>query len=632
MLETDFLEQSKKIYIWINIGFYFLIGGVFFCVSCFSALAALPSSILPSQHHLLHPALKDGMHYTVVFKGITDPTLLALFQETSNLIALEKKPPSTLEGLRRRILDDLPRLVKVLESLGYYDGQIFPFLRGGLHVTMSGKYQVILEIFQGPQYLLNSFVVKADKAPPNVTALVENLNNLGIQLESPAHASTISNAEVKLISQLANIGYPFAKTRHRSITINEQTHTMDVTLELDIGPITYFGAVYVQGLKRLNPSYVFDDVPWTKGSVFSATKVDKLRRILMQSNLFASVEVTPQTTDAKNGELPIRVQVIENKRQYVGFGARYASSEGSSIKAFWGNRNLFGNGEKLDLTGQLGRIKSVVETTLTTPHFLRPDQSLITSLSGGVDRPEAYTKHGISALTQLSRQISETWTAGYGVAYGVSRVKTEGISQKYNLPSFPMDLSYSTINNILDPTHGIKAQWSLVPYPQILGGQTNFARVFLRQIFHQPLTAHDTAVFSGYVNLGFMPGGNRNLVPPDKLFYAGGSSSVRGYAYQMAGPLDSNNNPLGGASAFETGVELLTKISHDVGIATFVDAGTVYNKSYPTFSNALFWSVGGGLRYYTSIGPLRLDIAFPTKRRPGIDDPYQIYAGIGQSF
>lgn len=631
MLETAFLEQSKNTLFWMNISAYSLISFMFFLLP-FSIYGQKTYQVLPLERNLPHPALREGMHYTVIFKGITNPALLGLFKETSTLISLEKKPPQTLEGLRRRILEDLPRLMKVLESLGYYDGQIFPFLRGGLHVSMSGKYQIILEVFQGPQYYLNSFVINIPNIPPDVAMLTKNLDNFGIQIPCPAQAETITNSEIKLISKLSTIGYPFAKTQNRSITINEQTHAMDVILDLDLGPLTYFGAIYVEGLKNLNPSYVFDDVPWTKGDVFNTAKVDKFRRILMQSNIFTSVEVTPQTKPSKDGDLPIRVKVIENKRQYIGLGARYASSEGGSLKSFWGNRNLFGNGEKLDLTGQVGRIKSVAEATFTKPHFLRPDQSLITSVEGGVERPDAYTKHGIDALTQISRRIDESWTVGYGVGYGVSRVKTNGFSQPYNLPSFPIDLSYSTINNILDPTQGIKAQWSLVPYPQILGGQSNFARIFLRQLFHQPLTKHDTVVFSGYVNLGFMPGGNRNSVPPDKLFYAGGSGSVRGYAYQMAGPLDSNNNPLGGSSAFESGVELLTKITHDIGIATFVDAGTVYNRAYPTFSNALFWSVGGGVRYYTSIGPLRLDIAFPTKRRPGIDDPYQIYAGIGQSF
>lgn len=600
-------------------------------VLCFPFFSAEADG-LSSSSPLLHPSLREGMHYTVVFKGITDPNLLALFEETSTLIALEKKPPQTLEGLRRRIFEDLPRLIKVLESLGYYDGQIFPFLRGGLHVKMSGKYQIILEVFQGPQYHLNSFVIHGENIPPNVATLIGDLNNFGIELPSPAHAAIVTNAEVKVLSQLATIGYPFAKTGSRSITINEQTHAMDVDLELDLGPLTYFGPIYIEGLKNLHASYIFDDVPWTEGEVFNATKVDKLRRVLMQSNLFTSVEVTPQATPSKDGKLPVRIHVIENKRQYIGLGARYASSEGSSLKTFWGHRNLFGNGEKLDVTGQVGGIKSVAETTLTTPHFLRPDQSLITSLEGGVERPDAYTKRGMSALTQISRQLNENWKMGYGLAYGINRVKVNGFTDSYHLPSFPIDFSYSTINNILDPTHGVKAQWSLVPYPQILGGKANFARIFLRQLFHQPLAKHDSVVFSAYVNLGFMPGGNRNSVPPDKLFYAGGSSSVRGYGYQMAGPLDSNNNPLGGSSAFESGVELLTKISHDFGVATFVDAGTVYNRSYPTFSNTLFWSVGGGIRYYTSVGPLRFDIAFPTKRRAGIDDPYQIYAGIGQSF
>ncbi len=642
MQEIEFLGQSKASKGTSLVGKYFsacFLSGFFLFNTVLaqeiSSPPHLPSLIHPStllKNPLDHPALASGIHYTVDFKGISDPSLLSLLQEASQLLALEKRPPQSLEGLRRRIFEDIPHLMHVLESEGYYDGTVFPFLEGGLHVTLSGSFQVIFEIVLGTRYTLHSFEFKSHQTPPALIDLLSNIENLGIKLNQPTRTQNISEAVLLLISKLATHGYPFAKVSDQSIIIHEKSHTMDAKITLDLGPLSRFGSVSIEGLKNLQASYIQDEIPWTQGAFFDAHKIDILRTTLLQSNLFSSVDIISAKELNAQGELPILIRVIENKRSYIGAGLHYSTSEGGAVKAFWGNRNLLGDGDKLDIMGQTGKIKSVVEPTYTLPHFLRPDQTFVASIMGGSERPEAYYKRGISGLLQLKRTLSETWQASLGTEYSVSRLKREGTARDYHLPSLPFNITYSTLNSLLNPTTGVKADWSLVPYPKILGGSSNFARIFLRQLLHQPLDSDETMIFSTYLNLGLMPNGNRKSVPPDKLFYAGGGGSVRGYGYQLAGPVDAYKNPLGGTSAFESGVEILAKITQDIGIVSFVDAGTVYSKPTPTFSNPLFWGVGGGIRYYTSIGPIRFDIAFPIHRRPGIDAPFQIYAGIGQSF
>lgn len=590
----------------------------------YAALSKKPSS---------HPALKDGIHYDVLFKGLeNNPALLELFQETSQLVALEKSPPASLEGLRSRTFDDIPHLIKALESEGYYDGQIFPFLQGGLYVAVRGAFQVILEVALGTRYTFGFLKFLPSTPQPSLEDLFTNIQAFGIKLNQPARAEIISKAITTLISQLATRGYPFAEVKSQSIVVHEDTYTLDAETIIEIGPLARFGPVSIEGLKTLEESYILDEIPWEKSALFDAKKIDALRTALLESNLFTSVEILPHTILNSEGELPILIRVKENKRYYIGTGLHYSSSEGGAIKAFWGDRNLLGGGEKLNISAQKGRIRSDVETTYTIPHFLRKDQDLVTSLEGISEHPEAYKKNGVSSLFQVHRKINERWQSSLGFEYSLSRIKKSGLTETYNLPSLPFNVTYSTVNSILNPTKGFKGDWSFVPFPELLGGNSNFARISLKQLLHEPLDVDATSVFSTYMNVGLMPNGGRRSVPPDRLFYAGGGSSVRGYGYQLAGPLDSNNDPLGGASSFEAGVELLTKVSEEVGVVSFVDAGTVYKNPLPSFSTSLFWGVGGGVRYYTPVGPLRFDIAFPLRRRSGVDSAFQLYAGIGQSF
>jgi translocation and assembly module TamA len=121
-------------------------------------------------------------------------------------------------------------------------------------------------------------------------------------------------------------------------------------------------------------------------------------------------------------------------------------------------------------------------------------------------------------------------------------------------------------------------------------------------------------------------------VPASQRFYAGGGGSVRGYKYQSIGPLDSKNDPLGGRSLVELNAEARIKIIDQFGIVPFVDGGQVYDEVYPELTSGdLQWAAGLGLRYYSPVGPIRFDVAFPLNPR-GIDDPFQFYISIGQAF
>ena len=73
------------------------------------------------------------------------------------------------------------------------------------------------------------------------------------------------------------------------------------------------------------------------------------------------------------------------------------------------------------------------------------------------------------------------------------------------------------------------------------------------------------------------------------------------------------------------------KVTDTIGVVPFFDAGNAFASSFPDFSQHLFTAAGLGLRYYTSVGPIRLDVAFPLERHAGTG-PVAVYVSIGQSF
>ena len=142
----------------------------------------------------------------------------------------------------------------------------------------------------------------------------------------------------------------------------------------------------------------------------------------------------------------------------------------------------------------------------------------------------------------------------------------------------------------------------------------------------------DRLVLAGRVEGGAMLGASSlESIPASLRYFTGGAGSVRGYAYQAIGPRDREGDPLGGRSYQVVNLEARFKVTESIGIVPFVDGGMVYKDEVPRIIGDMDWGTGLGLRYYTPIGPVRLDVATPLHR---IDDdpPVQVYISIGQSF
>jgi len=115
-------------------------------------------------------------------------------------------------------------------------------------------------------------------------------------------------------------------------------------------------------------------------------------------------------------------------------------------------------------------------------------------------------------------------------------------------------------------------------------------------------------------------------VPIPFRFFTGGDSSVRGYAYQSLGPKDARGNVVGGKHLLAGSIELERAIGTDWGIAAFYDAGNAFD-DFGSFQ--LAQGVGLGVRYYTPVGPIRLDLA----RQAGVSDPqYRFHFTVGMQF
>jgi translocation and assembly module TamA len=193
-------------------------------------------------------------------------------------------------------------------------------------------------------------------------------------------------------------------------------------------------------------------------------------------------------------------------------------------------------------------------------------------------------------------------------------------------------LAYDSRDDPLNPSKGLNGGVGLSPFTSVALTSTSFVIGEATLAGYQGVFKDDRVVLAARGRVGSIFGSSRSKVPASLRFYAGGGGSVRGYEFQSIGPLDERNDPIGGRSVIEVNGEARIKVIDAFGVVPFVDGGQVYDEVYPRLTSGdLQWAGGLGLRYYSPVGPIRLDIAFPINPRP-IDDAFQFYIAIGQAF
>jgi translocation and assembly module TamA len=569
------------------------------------------------------PARAD-VPYEVQIVGIEDETLLAQLQGVSTLVANVERPPPSLPALKRRAEQDVPTLEEAMASFGYYGATV------SYAVSEGAPTQVTVTIAPGPVYTLAAYDIAGSNPALSAGAIDVTAQGLGIQRNDPAAAAEVVAAEQRLLSLLARQGYPLAKVLDRRIVVDHATRTMSVALRLDTGPLASFGPVAIDGLQDVDEDYLRLLMPWSEGETFDAGKVEEGRRRLVATGLFTAVRIAHAEETGPGGRLPMTLSVEEAKHRSIGGGVRYATEEGFGAQVFWEHRNLLGQGERLKLTATGGETGFGAEASFRDPAFWDdPRNTLLIDAEATRELLEAFEATRFGGGVSVERAMTPELSVSAGMTLEYSEIDEDGEISKFTLVGLPVGLTWDTSDDLLDPHSGNKLQLSATPYQAIAGERTNFVVARVYDSLYLPLG--DAIVLANWGRLGFIFGDDRGDIPADKRLYGGGGGSVRGFGYQRLGPLDEDDDPLGGRSELGFGSELRVRVYENFGAVVFLEAGNVYEDTMPDLSEELLWGAGAGFRYFTDFGPLRLDVAVPLNARES-DDDFQIYVSIGQAF
>lgn len=591
-------------------------------------------------------------------------------QDASLLYRLREDAPPDGETLARRMATDLNPLVDALWSQGYFNADV-AFVVDGVPLKVGAEpnaalirqlethrnrdaVPIMVAVRPGKVFgFRNIEVVEHEEPGPKVVADPQKVSRL--KPGAPATATSLRAAQAALVDYMRAQSRPLAKVVALRPVVDHAAGIMDVTYEIDPGPLAGFGEVTVGKTDDIPPEVVRSFIYLEPGDPYSPKALTDTRKSIATIPAVGSVRIREADKLDGTGNLPIFVDVTERPKRLIGFSARYSTIDGPAVKTYWEHRNLFGGAERLRIEGstflapridgtkikEIGDFKESDIGGRVGFSFLKPAlggsrydwllDGVATRERIGTTRYGGYTARYANITTAIQRRFTDTFSVQAGIEYERGQTSDVLGQVDYTLVGIPLSVKYDSTDSLLDPTRGFRATASVTPYPTFLGSSVGIVQSKAAVSAYYALDEDARYILAGRVGFGSIAGASLDEIPSTRRFYAGGGGSVRGYAYRTLSPLGPFGQLTGGRSLLELSAEARIKITDTIGVVPFFDAGTAYAATVPDGKQKLQMAAGLGLRYYTSIGPIRVDVAAPLNPRKG-DKPVALYVSIGQAF
>lgn len=589
-------------------------------------------------------ALDDGdVRYKVTvnflppeaLEGLDQNAFVARFRSLSTLETLSGDA-ANLAQVNRRARDDRDLLDSMLRVYGYYDGEVANNV-----APIAGQDRVALnfDVTAGPLYRLSAVdLAGLDVVGVDVSAA---RRAFGMQVGDPANSDRIVEGRIKLLTQLLETGFPFAETGEPDLLIDHEARSGALTVPVTPGGQFRFGAIVASDEKLLGSRHLQRIARFQPGDIYQASDVEDLRRAILATGLVSQATLTPVQATPPAGQEPgtvnVAVDTVAAPLRTIAGAVGYGTGEGYRAEVSWEHRNFFPPEGLVRARAVGGTQEQLVNLVYRRNNFRRRDRVLTAQVLASNTNRDAFEARTFLVSAALERQTNllfqKTWTWSLGAELvltderdGSSQIVGDA-RQTYFIAALPVSLTYDGSDNLLDPSSGFRLGGRISPEYSLQSGSQGYARIQIDGSYYQPVS--EKIVLAGRVRLGSTVGANRLNIAPSRRFYAGGGGSVRGYGFQRIGPRDANDDPVGGNALAEFSLEARVRFG-DFGVVPFFDAGNVYAQSYPDFSG-IRYGAGIGVRYYSSFGPLRIDVATPLNRQSG-DGRIGVYISLGQAF
>ena len=536
----------------------------------------------------------------------------------------EPAPRSVLE--KRNRAQSLARSVEdLLASEGYLAVEVLPEDM----TTLDGSSELLVR--PGPVFTIAT--VNLEGADPIDAETRQVIDSALAKLPSGSSVRTVDveRIEAEIISLLQARGYAFASSPGIDALASRQDANVEITYTVSPGPLVRLGDLDSDETDPRSQKAIQVLKTWEDGATYNPRTVDRLRSRLRSSGLYEGIGVVISEAPDPEGYHTVSLTLAEAKPRSVSFGVTASTTEGVGADAQWERRNITARADKVTVRAEAATLSRSFTGIYERPNIGRFGRTLSAEAGVRQEETQAYDLDGFKVGATLAQPFTRQLTLSVGAAVDLTRITDQrsriflGEREQVTF-SIPVTANYSDVGDPLDPQEGIRGFATAESGVSVGDGTPGYTRMQVSGATYRKIA--DNLVAAVRAEYGAFTGSN--AVPTDRLFFAGGGGTVRGYEYQSLSPTDQFGEFLGGRSLFSASAELRWRRSERFGYAAFIDAGAASDDAGSVFGEARA-SIGFGVRYYPGFGPIRFDVAAPLNRRDG-DAPLQIYVSIGQAF
>ena len=536
-------------------------------------------------------------------------------------------PFSTVQ--RRVFDDDVDRILQLYADHGYVQArvestEIVPDLA-------RKKVTLRVRVVEGPQFRTGTITITG-----NELLSTEEIRKL-VQLQEGAVFSrgALRSSVRALGDRYSELGRARADVDPR--TVNDLVNLkVDVTIPIVEGGLVYVERINISGNTKSSEKVLRRELRVAEGELFTFQKLVRSRQRLFNLGYFDEVNVNTEQGSTPD-KIVVNIDVKERATGIFSIGAGYSSIDSLFATLDISQRNLFGRGQEVFLRFRIGAKSRLGLVGFTEPYLFDIPLKAGFDIYDREREYDDFTEERLGGDLRASYPLTEFVTLS-----GVYRLEEVTISNVATTASQDLKkeegkklnsvveftLARDTRDNIFEPTKG--SRHSVEFTFAGLGGDTQFYKLIAETAWFVPLPVFNL-VWAARGLFGMAEGWGGQEVPIFERFFLGGATTLRGQRTRSVSPRDAAGERIGGDKELLFSTELLIPIIPRFRLALFFDAGNAYGFGTDFDPTDLRLGAGVGVRFFSPLGPLRLDLGYNLDKQPG-EKSFQVHFTVGSPF
>jgi outer membrane protein insertion porin family len=528
------------------------------------------------------------------------------------------------------LADDLTNILTFYRQNGYLEAAL---IDTSVSIdSVEGKVDIAIEIKEGDLTRIEDVTIFGNEFFSDSTVL----SLIKFRRDDPLKRPLIEDAVTSILSRYAENGFIDASVTPE-VKINSESHLAMVDFLIKEKYRSAVDSVVITGIEKTRRNVAKRELRFRPGEYIKYSRLLDSQRNLYLTGLFESVFIRA-IPNAENDSTKknILIEIKEKKSSEFAFSLGYASIEKVRGRIELSTDNLKGTARKTGIALEANFIKQGIMGSFSDPWTFGTRWQTDLNLFFQLRQEPGYDARTYGGKITVGRKLSPFTKLSQRYRFENTKLSNIKISEEeldidLRIRSLTLTLSHDTRDNLFNSQKGNYISWSNELAGSFLQGSNTFIRSILVAKGFRPLGRE--SVLGSAFEIGWMDSfGSDEEIPLNERFYSGGPTSLRGFGYQLIGPLDAEGEPKGGKFKIVWNVlELRRSIYKIFGGAIFIDAGNVWTDIKSARFKDIRFDVGLGLRLNSPIGIARLDYGFNVD--PVDDEAHgKLFLGMGQAF